>query len=289
MTSRLSPEELERKADAYYKRMNNFILNWFSSIDLTQAADFYIQAAQAYCNTSNYCKSAELFYRAGEILLQENKEESMYEASSAFVKSAESFYIIDKEKSARAYAKSFEIASHRVGDFSMAAILAVKTAKIYREIKEEKEALSYLYKATELYGNAQMKVNRRNIISMCAELEMRQKNYEQAFHLYKDLILDDSNISQIIEKTTHQFSAILCGIILGKTKECTEILNDMEESKTETKIALHMISIKTGREADHEGLETEIAYLRRTSKIAPEIGLALQDVQMSIDPDNDIL
>ncbi|KAI5190124.1 alpha-soluble NSF attachment protein [Nematocida sp. AWRm77] len=289
MSYRTSPEDLEKKADSSFKRSSNFFLRLFTQTDKTEVADLYIQAAQAYCNTSNYAKTAELFYKAGEILLEDPKEESQYEASSAFVKSAEAYYIIDKEKSINAYVKGFQIFSRRISDFSMAAILAMKVAKILKEVKREKEALEYLYKATSLYGNAKMNVNRRSILVQCAEVELKLKNYEKAFDLYRELADDDSAISQVIEKTTYMFLAVLCAVILSRTKEAYEILNQMDEQKVESLIAYQMLEIKTKKTESQEELERNLAYFKKTHKIPKELASALQDAQMSIDPDHDIL
>ncbi|KAI5173099.1 alpha-soluble NSF attachment protein [Nematocida sp. LUAm3] len=289
MSVRASPEELERKAEAYYKKSSGFLSKIFFKVDATQAADLYLQAAMAYSTVGEYKKSAEMFYRAGEILFADNKEESMYEASSAFVKSAEAYYIIDKEKSTDAYIRSFSIATNHMRDFSMAAILALKTAKSLKEIKKEEEAREYLYKAVSLYGQAKMCINSRNILVQCAEIEMRLKNYEKAFELYKDLAEDSSCLGQIIDKTMFFFYSIICGIILNKNNECSEILTKMEETRIETKISYQMLSIKVDRSTSPEELEKTISYYKRTHVVPVEVSSALQDVQMSIDPDNDIL
>lgn len=285
----MSPEELEKQADSCLKRSSNFFLRLFNQTDHTEAADLYIQAAQAYCNTSNYAKTAELFQKAGEILLGDPKEESQYEASSAFVKSAEAYYIIDKEKCIGAYVKGFQIFSRRISDFSMAAILAAKVAKVFREVKREKEALEYLYKASSLYGNANMGVNRRSIVAQCAEIELKLKNYEKAFELYRELGNDESAISQVIEKTGYQFLAALCAIILSRAKEAYEILNQMDERKIETTIAFQMLEIKTKKTGEAEELEKSLSYFKKTHQLSAELAGALQDAQMSIDPDHDIL
>ncbi|KAI5186945.1 hypothetical protein NEHOM01_1811 [Nematocida homosporus] len=289
MSPTLSPEELEKKADSYYKKSGSFFSRLLSQVDLPHAADLYIQAAQAYGNASNYTKSAELFYKAAEILFGDGKEESMYESSSAFVKAAEAYYIVDKDMCTVAYGRAFDVATMHIRDFSMAAILAVKTAKSFLELKKDTTALEYLYKAASLYGQAKMCINRRNILVQCAELEMRRKNYEKAFELYKELSEDNSALGQVIEKTSFFFCAILCGIIVGRTDECSAIMNQMDETRIETKIIYQMMRTKTTSQAASDELEKNITYFRKTHKVSPEVISALQDVQMSIDPNNDIL
>lgn len=284
-----SPEELEKEAEKYFKRGSNFITRIIFSTDTIYAADLYIQAAQTYSSASNYSKAGELFYKAGEIFLTEGKEESVYEASSSFLKSAEAYSIIDKEKSVNAYIKSFEIATTYTKDFSMAAILSVKTAKALKEVKKEKEALEYLYKASVLYGQAKMSINRRNILVQCAETEMKVKNYEKAFGLYKELTVDNTALGQVVEKTNFFFCAILCGIILARVPECMQLLNKMDPLRVETKIAYQMLKIKSDQSITVEELEKNISYFRKTNKVSPEVVSAIQDVQVSIDPDNDIL
>lgn len=289
MAYRFAPEDLEKKADTYFRRLNNFLFKLFMQGSPVHSADLYVQAAHAYSNTNNYTKSGELFYKAGEILMQENNEESVYEASSNFIKSAEAYYIIDKPKSIDAYSKALEITMQRMGDFSMAAILAVKIAKIYKEIKREKEALTYLYRAIEMYGNAQMKINQRNIMGQCAEIELKLRNYEQAFRLYTELSKDDTKISRIIEKTSYQFAAVLCGIILNATSEALEILNEMDEYTDEAKLAFKMLSAKMKKDYPMKDLDGDIKYFKSTNKVSAELCTAIQDAKMIIDPDNDIL
>lgn len=284
-----SPEELEKEAETYFKRGNNFITRILFNTDIIYAADLYIQAAQAYSSTNNYLKAGELFYKAGEIFLTERKEESMYEASSSFLKSAEAYCVVDKEKSVEAYIRSFSVATTHMKDSSMAAIIAVRTAKALREIKKEKEALEYFYKASALYKQSKMYINRRNILMQCAETEMKLKNYTKAFELFKELTVDNSELKNIVEKTNFFFCAILCGIILAKTSECAQLLNKMNPLRIETKIAYQMLKIKTDQSSTMEELDKNLSYFKKTNNLSPEIISAIQDVQLSIDPDNDIL
>jgi len=289
MAHDISPEELEKKADSYFKKGSNFLVKLFVQTDLTEAADLYIEAAEAYYNNNQYLKSAELFQRAGEIFISEKREESRYEASKAFVKSAEVYYIIDKEKCAEAYGKALEISSRNIEDFSVAASHAVKAAKILKEIRKEKEALEHMYKACELYRNAKMAVSRRNLLEQCAEMEMGTKGYVKALELYKELANDETVIDQVIGNNSYLFAGALCAINISKTNEAYELLNRMDESRYETSVLYKMLEIKTKKNDKKEDLEKSISYLKRTTKLSREVLAAIQDAQISVDPDHDIL
>lgn len=286
----LPAERLEREAEACTKKPGNFITRFFMHPDYARAAELYVQAAHAYGNTNKYEKAAELFQKAGEILLQENQEEMAYDAASMFVKSAETFYLVDKGKCIEAYRRAFEINTRRIMDFPMAGMIAVKIARTYKELADYPNALDFFYKAAEFYGNAQMRVTRRNNLISCAEIELKLKNYERVFALYRELALDDSVTYQTTESTLYLFISLLTGILLGRVKECYEMLNGMEHDRIEARIAYRILNIKSRKEEiDEDDLDRELNYYRNTNSISPEVASLLAEVRMSIDPEHDIL
>jgi tetratricopeptide (TPR) repeat protein len=284
-----SPEGLEREADSYTRKSGSFIKRLFVQPNRTKAAELYVQAAHAYGNANRYEKAAELFGKAGEIFLQERGGEMADEAVAMFIKSAETFYLVNKEKAIGSYRKAFEINTGRIMDFPMAAMISVKMAKIHREMSEWESALKYFHKAAELYGNAQMRVTRRNNLIACAEIELKLKRYENVFKMYQELAFDDSVLYQSTETTFYLFVALLSGVILNRIPECYGLLNKMDHDRTETKVSYRLLGLKEGKEESLEELDREILYYKNTNSISREASDLLRDVRASIDPVNDIL
>lgn len=285
-----SPKELEHEADSYTRKKSNFLVRMFVRYDPDTAATLYGKAALAYSRADNHEKAAELYTVSANILIETKEESNKYEIFSYLEKCAEEFLADDKKELAiETYKKALHEISVNSEDTSVVASLTAKIASLLLEINEEKESLKYFYKAAEVYRRSKMYINRRNILMQCAAAEIRFKNYEKSLELYKSLSNDKSEISQVLEKTTFLFLGVLCGIILEKTKDAYELLNQMDETGQESQIAYKMLDIKTKRSADQSDLERAIEYFKRTNKLPTETLMALHDAQVSIDPNNDIL
>ncbi|KAI5181839.1 hypothetical protein NEOKW01_1996 [Nematocida sp. AWRm80] len=283
-----TPEDCEKIANEYYDRNNTFLLRWFMNRDIEQAHSLYYKAGEEYLNTSNYNKAGEMFYKAAKVL-QEDKEVLPLRVYGILEKTADSYYNVNKSKAVEIYIEAYNLLKKNSINSSTLGSLGVKIGRVYRELLQDKEALEYFYKSIELFTRCKMLVNKRNTLAQCGEIEIKLKNYQKAFKIFVDLSNDRSELSQILEKTTYQFLGVLSGIVLGKIPETLELINAMDETKIETKISFQLVNIKTERDKNTDELEKLIAYYRRTNKLTPETLIALNDAQVSLDPDTDIL
>ncbi|KAI5190563.1 hypothetical protein NEMIN01_1101 [Nematocida minor] len=284
------PEELEREADQYTRKRSNFLIKMIMRYDADKAATLYGQAAHAYSRDGNHEKAAELYTASANILIETKEESNKYEIFSYLEKSAEAFLADDKKEMAiSVYKKALNEISINSEDSSVVASLTAKIGGLLQEVNQEQEALRYFYKAAEVYGRSKMHINRRNILMQCAAAEIRFKNYEKALELYKTLSNDKSEISHVLEKTSFLFLGVLCGIILEKTKDAYELLNQIDDTGSESQIAYKMLDIKTKRTTDQDDLEKTIEYFKKTNKLPTEVLIAMHDAQVAIDPNNDIL
>ncbi|KAI5162048.1 hypothetical protein NEAUS03_1891 [Nematocida ausubeli] len=285
-----SPEDLERDADQYTRKRSNFIIRMILSYDTDKAATLYEKAGNAYSRKGLHEKAAEMYSVSASLLIDAKEEGNKFEIFSYLEKSAEALLAAEKKEEAiSVYKKALNEISMSSEDTSVVASLTAKIGGLLREIDQEKEALKYFYRAADVYGRAKMHINRRNILMQCAASEIRFKNYEKSFDLYKTLANDKSEISHVLEKTSFLFLGVLCGIILEKTKSAYELLNQMDDTRLESQIAYKMLDIKTKRSADQADLDKTIEYFKRTNKLATEVLLAMHDAQVAIDPNNDIL
>lgn len=285
-----SPEELEKTADEYSRKGSNFLIKLFMSYDADKAANLYAQAAVAYSTAGNHKKAAELYKASAEILIETKEETNKYEVFLYLEKSAEELLADGrKEDAISTYQKALTEISGSSESTSVVAALTAKIGGLFKEINKEQEALKYLYKAADVYGRCKMHINKRNILMECAATEIKFKNYEKSFELYQSLSNDKSEISYVLDRTNFLFLGVLCGIILEKTKDAYEMLNQMEDTRAETQIAYKMLDIRTQRTMDLEDLEKSIDYFKRTNKLPAEVLVAMHDAQVSIDPNNDIL
>ncbi|EIJ87575.1 hypothetical protein NEPAR06_1313 [Nematocida parisii] len=285
-----SPEELEREADQYTRKRSNFIIKMIMSYDTDKAVLLYEKAGQAYSRAGRHEKAAEMYSSSANILIDTKEENNKYEIFSYLEKSAESLLAAEKKEEAiSVYKKALNELSMSTEATSVVASLTAKIGGLLRETDQEKEALKYFYRAADVYGRSKMHINKRNILIQCAASEIRFKNYEKAFDLYKALSNDKSEISHVLEKTSFLFLGVLCGIILEKTKDAYELLNQMDDTRTESQIAYRMLDVKTKRSSDQADLEKTIEYFKRTNKLSSEVTIAMHDAQVAIDPNNDIL
>ncbi|KAH9385324.1 uncharacterized protein NEMAJ01_0220 [Nematocida major] len=285
-----SAEELERNADKYIRKDGHFLIKMIMSYDADKAATLYSQAAQAYSREGNHRKAAEMYGVSANVLIETKDETNKFDVFSFLEKSAEALLADGKKEDAiKVYQKALNEISINYEDTSMVASLIAKIGGLFKEINQEKEALKCFYRAADVYGRAKMHINKRSILLECAAAEIRSKNYEKSFELYKSLSNENSEISHVLEKTSFLFLGVLCGIILEKTKDAYELLNQMDDSQAETQIAYKMLDIRTKRSEDQEDLEKAVEYFKRTHQLPSEVLIALHDAQVSIDPNNDIL
>lgn len=286
----LSPgEKLERDAALCTRRNASLLVRIFSHPNHAKAAELYSKAAYAYGNANQYLKSAELFYKAAEVLLLETREPLFYEAAATFVKSAETFYLIDRLRSVDPHARALEINLQNLLDFPMAAMIAVKIAKTFRELHDHEAALEHFYRAADLYKKAQMLVTRRNTLSTCAEIELALKRYDRALAVHAELARDASVPYAASETNALLFVAVLCSLVAGRAAETPALLAKMDRARVETKIAAAIVAIRSGASDDLPALDELIAFYEHTAAVSPNLLALLTEVRAALDPENNIL
>lgn len=230
MESKENPEKLFERAEQLSKSKNGLIQFFFKnlrSLDLDDASNLYVQAANIYRVKKDFIKAAECFDKSAK--LQEELQ-NYNEVANRYVDIFKCFKENSPREAINALEKAVEIFLMENGQFRRAANFTMDIAEMYENLCDYENAIKSYQNAGDYYSTDNATALANKSYSKCADLCALHDRFEEGLKHY-DFIIKGQQGNSLAQWNLKEnlFKSILCVLCMNDRVETQKRIENIPD------------------------------------------------------------